>query len=140
MHPHLHDFVNYHRDGDIISLPLYHGCNRVNRNGTRKETRYNLGYQRVVPTDKHYWRETEDKYKRKINDKFYWIRYMTRTNRRHLFKNKSNFVYNHKLKKYEHMSKTPMRVGFKFLQPIRKDLFKHALRQKRFYFLLSCKR
>ena len=37
LHPHLNDFINYHRDGDIISLPLYHGCNRLNRNGTRKE-------------------------------------------------------------------------------------------------------
>ena len=27
LHPHLNDFINYYRDGDIISLPLYHGCN-----------------------------------------------------------------------------------------------------------------
>ena len=53
---------------------------------------------------------------------------MTRTNRRHLFRNKGNFVYNYKLKKYEHMSKTPMRGDFQFLQSIRKDLFKHDLR------------
>ena len=88
LHPHLHGFINDYRAGDIISLPLYHGCNRVNRNGTRKEIAYNLGYQCVVPTWRHYWRKTKDKYKRKINGKLHWTRYMTRTNRRYLFKNK----------------------------------------------------
>ena len=139
LHPHLIDFINYYRDGDIISLPLYHGCNCLKRNGTRKEISYNLGYQFVSPIWKHYWRKTKDKYKGKVNDKFYWTRYMTRTNRRHFFRNKGNFVYNYKLKKYEHMSKTPMHYDFKFLKSIRKDLFKHALRQKIFYLLLSCK-
>ena len=139
LHPHLIDFINYYRDGDIISLPLYHGCNCLKRNGTRKEISYNLGYQCVSPIWKHYWRKTKDKYKGKVNDKFYWTRYMTRTNRRHFFRNKGNFVYNYKLKKYEHMSKTPMHYDFKFLKSIRKDLFKHALRQKIFYLLLSCK-
>ena len=51
LHPHLPGFINDYRDGDIISLPLYHGCNRVNRNRTRKEIAYNLGYRCVVPTD-----------------------------------------------------------------------------------------
>ena len=35
---------------------------------------------------------------------------MTWTNRRHLFKNKGNFVYNYKLKEFEHMSKTPLQL------------------------------
>ena len=128
LNPHLNDFINYYRDGNIFNLPLYHDCNRLNRNGTRKEISYNLGYQCVNPTWTHYWRKTKDKYKRKVNDKFCWTRYMTRTNRRHLFKNKGNFVYNYKLKKYEYMSKTPMHYDFKSLQSIRKDLFKYALR------------
>ena len=46
---------------------------------------------------------------------------MTRTNRRHLFKNKGNFVYNYKLKKYEYMSETPMHGDFFYLQSIKKD-------------------
>ena len=92
LHPHLPDFINDYRDGDIISLPLYHDCNRVNRNRTRKEIAYNLGYRCVVPTWRHYWRKTNDKYKRKVNDKLHWTRYMTRTNSRHLLKNKGNFV------------------------------------------------
>ena len=128
LHPHLNDFINYYRDGDIISLPLYHGCNPLNRNGTRKEIQYNLGYRCIVPTDKRYWRESKDKYRRKINDKIYWTRYMTKTNRRHLFRNKGNFVYNYKLKKYEHMSQTSMRGDFYYLQSIKKDLFKHVLK------------
>ena len=127
LHPHLHDFINYYRDGNI-SLPLYHGCNHLNRNGTRKEIEYNLGYQCVIATNKCYWKEAKNKYKRKVNDKFYWTRYMTRTNRRHLFRNKDNFGYNYKLKKYKHMSETPMRGDFYFLQSIKKDLLKHALK------------
>ena len=37
LHPHLPDFINDYRDGDTISVPLYHSYNRVNRNRTRKE-------------------------------------------------------------------------------------------------------
>ena len=85
LHPHIHQFINYYRYGDIIDLPLYHGCNRLNRNGTRKKIEYNLGYQCVIPAYKRYWKETKDKYKRRH---FYWTRYMTRTNCRHLFKKK----------------------------------------------------
>ena len=48
---------------------------------------------------------------------------MTRTKCRHLFKNKGNLVYNYKLQKYEHMSETPMRGDFYYLQPIKKGLF-----------------
>ena len=43
LHPHIHQFINYYRYGNIIDLSLYHGCNRLNRNGTRKEIQYNLG-------------------------------------------------------------------------------------------------
>ena len=85
LHPHIHQFINYYRYGDIFDLPLYHGCNCLNRNGTRKEVEYSLGYQCVIPTYKRYWKETKDKYKRRH---FYWTRYMTRTNCRHLFKKK----------------------------------------------------
>ena len=35
LHPHLRQFIHHYRFGDIIDLPLYHGCNRVNKNGTR---------------------------------------------------------------------------------------------------------
>ena len=38
---------------------------------------------------------------------------MTWTRYRYLFKNKGNFVYNFKLKKYEHMSETLMQNNFK---------------------------
>ena len=38
---------------------------------------------------------------------------MTQTRFRYLFKNKGNFVYNFKLKKYEHMSETPMHYEFR---------------------------
>ena len=64
LHAHMHQFINYYRCGDIVDLPLYHDCNHVNRNGTRKEIQYNLGHQCIIPTYKRYWKETKDKYKR----------------------------------------------------------------------------
>ena len=100
---------------------IYH-CNRLNRNGTRQGIEDNLGYQCVVPTYKRYCKEAKDKYKRR---NVYWTRYMTRTNCRHLFKNKGNFIFNYKLKKYEHFSETPM---YYCLQEIEKGLFKYALK------------
>ena len=43
-------------------------------------------------------------------------------------KNKSNFVFNYKLKKYKHFSETPMCYDDYRLQKIRKGLFKYALK------------
>ena len=40
-------------------------------------------------------KKPKDKYRRKIGH-LYWTRYMTRTNLRHLFRNKGNFINNHK--------------------------------------------
>ena len=54
LHPDIHQFINYYRYGNIIDLPLYHGCNRLNRNGTRKEIQYNLDYQCVIPPYNRY--------------------------------------------------------------------------------------
>ena len=53
---------------------------------------------------------------------------MTRTNLRHLFRNKGSFIYNHELKKLEHMSETTLRGNFNYIQWIKKDLWKHALK------------
>ena len=75
--------------------------NHLNKNGTRKEIEYNLGYQCIIPTNKRYWKKPKDKYRWKIGNSIYWRRYMTRTNLRHLFRSKGNFVYNYKLKKFE---------------------------------------
>ena len=63
---HLHDFINHCRCGNLIELPPFHGCNRVNKNGTRKLIMYEMGEQCVVPTWKRYWRKPKPKYRRKI--------------------------------------------------------------------------
>ena len=120
LHPHLYDFIHYYGERNIFDLPLYHGCNKKNRNGTRKLIEYNQGHQCIVPTNKLYWRKTKDKYKRNTK-RVYWTRYMTWSN---LFKNKGNFVYNYKLKMFEHISKRPMHYDHDFLQQIRKDVLK----------------
>ena len=43
LHPHIREFINYHKFRDLVDLPLYHGCNRVNKNGTRKQICYSMG-------------------------------------------------------------------------------------------------
>ena len=35
LHPHVNTCINDYRKGNIIELPPYHGCNHLNRNGTR---------------------------------------------------------------------------------------------------------
>ena len=81
LHPHLHNFINHYRCGNFIDLPLYHGCNCLNRDGTRKEIESNLGCQCIIPTNKRYWKKPKDKYRQKIGH-LYWTRHMTRTNLR----------------------------------------------------------
>ena len=86
---------------------------------------YNQGDQCITPTNKLYWTKTKDKYRRissRNTKRVYRTRYMTWTNRRDLFKNKGNFVYNCKLKKFEHISKMPMHYDYNSLQQIRKDV------------------
>ena len=117
LHPNIHTFINHYKDGHLINLPIYHGCDKVNRNGTRKLIRYEIGEQCIKPTDKPYWRKPKDKYRHSIqHKKLYWTRYLTFTNQRFLFKNKDNLAYNYKLKKFEDMAETPMCNDWKYLQ------------------------
>ena len=55
LHPYLHSFVHYYKQGDLINLPLYHGCNNNNKkkkkNGTRKLINYDQGNQCISPTN-----------------------------------------------------------------------------------------
>ena len=118
LHPKIHTFISHYKSGNLIDLPLFHGCNHVNRNGTRKIIRYEIGEQCVVPINKRYWKKPNPKYRRKIGLR-YCTRHLTLTNLRYLFKNKGNFVCNYKLKKYEHMNDTPMHWDFKRLQRIK---------------------
>ena len=65
LHPHLHNFIDHYRWGNYIDLPLYHGCNRLNKNETRKEIEYNLGYQCIIPTHRRYWKKIKDKHRQR---------------------------------------------------------------------------
>ena len=110
LHPHLKEFIDCYRYGGVIHLPLYHVCNHLNKNGTKKEISYGLGCHCTNPSLNRYWRETKDKYRRRST--FYWTRYMTRTNRRNLLKNKGNFVFDYKLKKYKQCLKRQRDITF----------------------------
>ena len=63
LHPHINSFINDYRNDNIIELPPFHGCNQINRNGTRKYIDYSRGYQFILLTLKRYRRKTKDKYK-----------------------------------------------------------------------------
>ena len=44
VHPNVKKFVNYYKDGNLIQLPLSHGCCNRNKNGTKKLINYTNGY------------------------------------------------------------------------------------------------
>ena len=100
-----------------------------NKNGARKFINYANGCQCVTPSWQRYWKKyIKSKYKTKIGF-CCWTRYMTQTRDGCLFKNNSYFVYNCKLKKYEHMNDTPMHHDFKSMQSFKEEyLFKNALK------------
>ena len=54
MHPNLRDNINDYRDNGFYDLPIYHGCNYKNGNGTRKRIDYKRGQICVLPTNKHF--------------------------------------------------------------------------------------
>ena len=115
LHPHINRFINDYRNGNI-KLPPFLGCNQLNRNRARKYIECGRGYQCTLPTHKCCWRKTRDKYKER---KVYWTRYMTQYGIRHLFKNKGNLVFNYKLNKYIHLSKTPMKGYFQYIKVVK---------------------
>ena len=59
---------------------------------------------------------------------------MTRTKCRHLFKNKGNFIFDYKLKKYEHVSETLMPYDYCRLQEIKKDYLNMPSNKKYFIY------
>ena len=86
LHPNIQTFVDHYRDGDLIKFPIFHGSNHVNRNGTRKLIKYEIGHQCITPINCPYWRKTKDKYRHSLKPKkFYFTRYLTFTRTRFLF-------------------------------------------------------
>ena len=65
LHPKIHTFIDHYRPGNLIDLPPFNGCNLINRNGTRKLVRYEIGKQCVHPTWKCYWSKPKPKYRKK---------------------------------------------------------------------------
>ena len=55
LHPYLHSFLNYYKQGNLTDLPLYHGCDKKNKNGCTKLIDYSQGNQCVSPINNHYW-------------------------------------------------------------------------------------
>ena len=105
LHPNLAKIVKDDKleNGKRIYLPPFHGCGYKNKNGTRKLIDYGRGYRCLTPSWRRYW-------KKNVKDKYFSKRYLkTRylLNTRDLFKNKGNYVYNYKLKKYISIEEEP---------------------------------
>ena len=72
IHPHINDCIDHYRHKNIINFLAYHGCDTINKNGTRKLIDYRRGSQYFYPTDKGYWRKNKIKIQNKLRS-FYTI-------------------------------------------------------------------
>ena len=97
IHPHINGCIDPYRHKNIIHLPVYHGCNTVNKNSTRKLIDYRRRSQCSYPTGKGYWRKTKSKYR--INY-VYFTRYMSQNGLQSLAKIKGKCLYKYRLKKF----------------------------------------
>ena len=99
IHPNVRTNINHYRDGGTIILPVYHGCGKANRNGTRKRIDYKRGEQCVLPTQKAYWKPFKDIKKKYLHEKvyftryIYFTRYMSNLGLNYLAKAKGNLWY-----------------------------------------------
>ena len=122
VHPDLQTIIKDYQNGNLITLPPYHGCGHRYKNGTTKLIDYACGYWCVIPSWRNYWqKDVKAKYQRNTGN-FYVTRYMTQTKFIHLLKNKGYLVYNYQLQKYEHINKTSLHE-FKSMQQLKKKLF-----------------
>ena len=75
IHPNLRNNIEKFRKGEYYLLPSYHGCNKKNRNGTRKKINYRKGNLCVLGTEWLYWKNLKDINTDKLPYKIYLTRY-----------------------------------------------------------------
>ena len=75
IHPNLRNNIENFRKGEYYLLPNYHGCNKKNRNGTRKKINYRRGNLCVLGTEWLYWKKLKDINIDKLPYKIYLTRY-----------------------------------------------------------------
>ena len=64
LHPNIRSFINHYKCGNLIDLPAFQGCNKVNKNGIRKPILYEIGEHCVALTEKWYQRKPKAKYRK----------------------------------------------------------------------------
>ena len=52
---HLQTIIKDHQNGNLITLPPFHGCGHRNKNETRKLIGYAHGYGCITPSWRNYW-------------------------------------------------------------------------------------
>ena len=93
IHPNVRHNINHYRDAGVINLPVYHGCGRVNRNGTRKHIDYKRCEQCVLPTQKANKKPSKDIKRKYLHEKVYFTRYMSNLGLNTLPKTKGDLWY-----------------------------------------------
>ena len=124
LHPNLHTIIKEHLDNNLICLPPYHGCNHKNKNGTRKLIDYGRGHRCITPAWNFSWKRNIKK--RYFPDNYPRTRYLLNSKYRNFFKNKGNYVYNYKLKVYEHISNSPLNDNFILMKKYKDALSKET--------------
>ena len=101
LHPNLDKIAKEDKlkDDNLVVLPPYHGCGYKNKNGNRKSIDYGRGHRCITPSWRRSWKKNVKK--KYLSKRYPKTRYRLNSEYRNLFKNKGNYVYNYRLKKYE---------------------------------------
>ena len=85
--------IKRYQHTDFYEIPLYHGCNKKNRNGTRKIIDYKRDEICVLPTNRHLWKPYEEVKFKHLPSKMYLTRYMSNTGLNSLAKSRGELWY-----------------------------------------------
>ena len=75
VHRNIRKQIENFKQGEYYVFPNYHGCNKRNRNGTRKKINYRQGNFCILGTDSLYWKNVKDININKLPYKIYFTRY-----------------------------------------------------------------
>ena len=75
IHPNIRKQKENFKQEQYYVFPNYHGCNKKNRNDTRKKINYRQGNFCILGTDSLYWKNTNNINIKKLPYKIYFTRY-----------------------------------------------------------------
>ena len=75
IHPNIRKIIKNFKEENYYVFPKFHGCNKINRNGTRKKVNYRQGHFCILGTDSLYWKKLKYINIKKLPYKLYFTRY-----------------------------------------------------------------